>query len=252
MAGHSKWANIKHRKAAQDAKRGKAFSGVIKKISSAARRGGGDPDTNPELRLYMQKARAVNMPKDVVERAVLKATGQLEGVSYEDIRLEGYGSGGVAIFLEGSTDNRNRTVANVRHAFSKNGGNMGTDGCVAWMFHTKGILNIAADQVSDADEIMEIALENGAEDFEDADGVFSITCEAEDFEAIRNALVAHGIETFMTDEITKIAENQIEPSLQEVKKVMKLLEMLEEDDDIEQVYHNMDLSDEVAAALAAE
>jgi YebC/PmpR family DNA-binding regulatory protein len=153
MAGHSKWANIKHRKAAQDSKRSKVFTKILKKLSSAARRGGGDVDTNAELRLHVQKARAANVPADTVKRAILKATGQLEGVSYEDFSYEGYGPGGVAIMLEGTTDNRNRIVANVRHAFSKTGGNLGENGCVAWMFQTQGVVSIAAELVSNEDEL---------------------------------------------------------------------------------------------------
>src|SRR5690554_3100977 len=157
MAGHSKWANIKHKKAAVDAKRGKVFSRLSKKISSAARRGGGELDTNNELRLWVQKAKAANMPNDNIERAILKATGQLEGVVYTDFTYEGYGPGGVAILLEGSTDNKNRTVANIRHFFSKQGGNLGENGCVGWMFHDKGVISIEQEHVANNDSLMEVA-----------------------------------------------------------------------------------------------
>ncbi len=252
MAGHSKWANIKHKKAREDAKRGKIFSRLSKKISSAARRGGGDIDTNHELRLWVDKAKAANMPKDNIERAILKATGQLEGVTYTDFTYEGYGPGGVAFLLEGSTDNKNRTVANIRHLFDKNEGNLGESGCVAWMFHSRGIISISDDTVDDLENLMDVALENGAIDFETEDGVVTITTEPTDFVPLRDALTAAGYDDFMTDEVTKIAETTLAPDLNMVRRNMKLLELLEDDDDIESVYHNLDLSDEVAAALAGE
>lgn len=249
MAGHSKWANIKHKKAAVDAKRGKVFSAISKKISSAARRGGGDPETNVELRLYLQKARAVNMPQDNIKRVILKATGQLEGVIVEAISYEGYGAGGVAIYVEGSTDNKNRIVGEVRYAFSRNGGNLGTNGSVAWMFHTKGILVMEESKVSDLDELMELALENGAADFETEDGMVTITTEFEDYLTLREALIAAGYTDFVTDEITKVAENSIEVDLAQAKQNMRLIELLEDNDDIENVYHNMEISDEIAEQL---
>ncbi len=252
MAGHSKWANIKHKKAREDAKRGKIFSRLSKKISSAARRGGGDIDTNHELRLWVDKAKAANMPKDNIERAILKATGQLEGVTYTDFTYEGYGPGGVAFLLEGSTDNKNRTVANIRHLFDKNEGNLGESGCVAWMFHSRGIISVSGDNVDDLENLMDVALENGAIDFETEDGVVTITTEPTDFVPLRDALTAAGYDDFMTDEVTKIAETTLAPDLNMVRRNMKLLELLEDDDDIESVYHNLDLSDEVAAALAGE
>ncbi len=252
MAGHSKWANIKHKKAREDAKRGKIFSRLSKKISSAARRGGGDIDTNHELRLWVDKAKAANMPKDNIERAILKATGQLEGVTYTDFTYEGYGPGGVAFLLEGSTDNKNRTVANIRHLFDKNEGNLGESGCVAWMFHSRGIISVSGDNVDDLENLMDVALENGAIDFETEDGVVTITTEPTDFVPLRDALTAAGYDDFMTDEVTKIAETTLAPDLNMVRRNMKLLELLEDDDDIESVYHNLDLSDEVAAALAEE
>lgn len=252
MAGHSKWANIKHKKAREDAKKGKVFTRIVKQLSSAARRGGGDPDTNPELRLYIQKAKDANMPANNIERAILKATGQLEGITYSDFSYEGYGPGGVAIFVEGATDNKNRTVANIRHAFTKFGGNLGENGCVAWMFHEKGILVIQESLVPDADALMEVALENGAQDFETADGAVTITTESGDFVGLREAVVAAGFDEFMTDEITKVAETPLEASLEDVKKNMKIFDILEEDDDVENIYHNLEISDDVAAALAAD
>lgn len=252
MAGHSKWANIKHKKARQDAKRGKVFSRLSKKISSAARRGGGDLDANHELRLWVDKAKAANMPNDNIERAILKATGQLEGVVYTDFTYEGYGPGGVAYYLDGSTDNKNRTVAVVRHLFDKHGGNLGESGCVAWMFHSRGIISISRDLVEDLEALMDLALENGAIDFETEDGVVTITTEPGDFVGLRDALKVAGHHEFMTDEVTKIAENSLSPDLATVKKNITLLELLEDDDDVENVYHNLDLSDEVAEALASE
>jgi len=249
MAGHSKWANIKHRKAAQDSKRGKVFSHLIKKIGSAARRGGGDPESNTELRLYLQKAKAANVPNDNVDRAILKATGQLEGISYTDFTYEGYGPGGIAILLEGSTDNKNRTVAEIRHAFSKAGGNLGENGCVAWMFQAKGILSVSEDELDDVDAFMETALENGAEDFDHEDSVVTVTTDPADFLTLREAVIAAGVKDFLTDEITKVSETDVEPDLKAVLRVMKLIETLEDSDDIENVYHNMEISAEVAEAL---
>lgn len=251
MAGHSKWANIKHKKARQDAKRGKVFSRLSKKISSAARRGGGDLDSNHELRLWVDKAKAANMPNDNIERAILKATGQLEGVTYTDFTYEGYGPGGVAFYLDGSTDNKNRTVAQIRHHFDKSGGNLGESGCVAWMFHSKGILSLKRDDI-DVESLMDLALENGAIDFETEDGIVTITTEPTDFVGLRDALKDAGHTDFLTDEVTKVAENTLAPDLATVKKNMVLLELLEDDDDIENVYHNLDFSDEVAEALANE
>ena len=252
MAGHSKWANIKHKKARQDKKRGKVFSKISKKISSAARRGGGDPDVNHELRVYVEKAKAANMPKDNIERAILKATGQLEGVTYTDFTYEAYGPGGVAFMLEGSTDNKNRTVAHIRHIFDKHGGNLGESGCVAWMFHSRGIISISDDEVDDGDEFMMLALEYEAEDVEHEDGVFTITTAPEAFATVRDGLKEAGYNDFITDEVTKLAENTLSPELKTVKQNMSLLELLEDDDDIENVYHNLELSDEVADALASE
>lgn len=251
MAGHSKWANIKHKKAVIDSRRGKVFSQIVKKISTAARLGGGDLDVNSELRLYVQKARDANMPAVNIERAILKATGQLPGQNVEAITYEGYGPGGVAMYLAVATDNRNRTAGNVRHAFAKNGGNMGSNGCVGWMFHTKGLISFSAEGV-DIDVLMDLALEHGAEDFETEDGVITITCEREDFISLREVLVAAGHSNFITDEVTMIAENSITPDLDTVRSNLKLIEVLEDDEDIESVYHNMELSDDVAEVLGSE
>lgn len=252
MAGHSKWSNIKRKKGALDAKRGAAFSGVIKKLSSAARRGGGDPTMNAELRMYIQKAKDVNMPADTIKRAIQKATGQLDGSNFAAFTYEGYGPGGVAILIEGATDNRNRTAANVRHALSKNGGNLGQDGCVAWMFNAQGLIAIAEENVKDLEALMELALENGAEDFEHEDGIITIITPPEEYMNIRQILVDNGFDDFLDDELTKTSETKIAPDIDAVRANMRLLELLEDDDDVENVYHNLDISDEVAAILENE
>ncbi len=252
MSGHSKWSTIKRKKGALDAKRGAAFSGIIKKLSSAARRGGGDPSMNAELRMYLQKAKDVNMPADTIKRAIQKATGQLEGSNFAAFSYEGYGPGGVAIFVEGATDNRNRTAANVRFAFSKNGGNMGQDGCVGWMFHAQGIIAIAEENVKDVEAFMELALENGAEDFEHEDGVITIITPPEEYMNVRQTLVDNGYSNFLDDELTKTSETKVAPDIDAVRANMRLLELLEEDDDVENVYHNLEISDEVAAVLENE
>jgi YebC/PmpR family DNA-binding regulatory protein len=252
MAGHSKWANIKHKKARQDKKRGKLFSKIVKKITSAARRGGGDPETNPELRVYIDKAKDANMPKENVERAIKKGTGDLEGVDYIDFRYEGYGPGGVAFFLTGSTDNRNRTVAEIRHTFTEHNGNLGEDGCVDWMFEDRCLFSFQDDQVDDVDELMMFALDEGALDFEHEDGVVTIYGEMKDFAPMRDALIDYGIDDFITDEVTKIAENNVEPDFSAAQQTMRLIDELEDNDDIENIYHNLELSDDVAEQLEAE
>lgn len=249
MAGHSKWANIKHRKARMDAKRGKAFTKAVKAISSAARRGGGDPAANPELRLAVEKAKAANLPAENIERAIAKATGTLEGVSYEAFTYEGYGPGGVAILLEGATDNRNRTVADLRHAFSKHGGNMGESGCVAWMFDAKGILVIDKAKLPSPDEAMEIALEAGADDFETEDNVYTVTTPPEAFVAVRDAFAAAGVDEFISDELTKVPQTTLTLGAEEARTTLKLLEVFEDNDDVENVYSNLELTDDNLAQM---
>ena len=249
MAGHSKWANIKHKKAREDAKKGKVFTKLVKNITVAARRGGGDPDMNPELRLAIEKAKAANMPADNIKRAILKATGQLEGVAFEDFSYEGYGPGGIAIMVMGSTDNKNRTVGNIRHAFTKHGGNLGQDGCVAWMFKNKGVITID-DEGVDADRLMEVALEHGAEDFEHEDGTINVTMDPADFPAVRDAFAAAGVAEFLTDEIAYVADTSMTPEeLADAKRVVRLLDVLEDDDDVENVAHNLEMTDELMEAL---
>ena len=239
MAGHSKWANIQHRKKAQDAKRGKIFTRLIREISVAAREGGGDPDANPRLRLAMDKANAANVPKDNIERAIKKATGELEGASFEEIRYEGYAPGGVAVMVDCLTDNRNRTVAAVRHAFSKHGGNLGTDGSVSYLFEKKGVISFAPGTSEDA--VMEVALEAGAEDVvNEEDGSLEVLTGPEDFEAVRNALRAAGLE-YGEAEVTQRASVLVELDLETGQKVLKFLDMLEDLDDTQDVWSNADI-----------
>src|SRR6187431_3821817 len=231
MAGHSKWANIQHRKGRQDEKRGKAWTRVIREIMVAARLGGGDVSANPRLRLAVEKAKAVNLPVETVKRNIDKATGNLEGVSYEEIRYEGYGIGGAAIIVDCMTDNRVRTVAEVRHAFSKHGGNMGTEGSVAFQFKHCGQLVFAPG--TSEDKVMEVALEAGAEDvLSDDDGAIEVLTAVGDFEAVRNALEAAGLKPEVA-EVTMRAENTIELAGEEAAKMQRLLDVLEDLDDVQ-------------------
>jgi len=236
VAGHSKWANIQHRKGRQDEKRGKIWTRVIREIMVAARQGGGDLNANPRLRLAVDKAKAANMPADTIKRNIDKATGNLEGVSYEEIRYEGYGIGGAAIIVDTMTDNRVRTVAEVRHAFAKHGGNMGTEGSVAFQFKHCGQL-IYAPGTSE-DKLMEVALEAGAEDVvTDEDGAIEVLTAYADFEAVKNALEAAGLKPDVA-EVTMRAENTIELGGDDALKMQKLLDALEDLDDVQEVYHN--------------
>ncbi|HIJ78884.1 MAG: YebC/PmpR family DNA-binding transcriptional regulator [Desulfobulbaceae bacterium] len=249
MAGHSKWANIKHRKGAQDAKRGKTFTKLIKEITVGARMGGGDIEANPRLRAAVAAAKAVNMPKDNIERAIKKGTGELEGVNYEEIVYEGYGPGGVAVLVECMTDNRNRTVGEVRCFFSKSGGNMGESGCVAWMFDKKGSLLIEKGSV-DEDELMELAIEAGAEDVVDDGDVFQVLTAPEEFLAVREALEAKGI-NFIEASLSMIPKNEIEVAEEKVAiSLMKLLDNLEDNDDVQKVHANFDIPDEIMEKIS--
>ena len=236
MAGHSKWANIQHRKGRQDEKRGKAWTRVIREIMVAARLGGGDPTANPRLRLAIEKAKAVNLPVDTVKRNIDKATGNLEGVSYEEIRYEGYGIGGAAIIVDCMTDNRVRTVAEVRHAFSKQGGNMGTEGSVAFQFKHCGQFVFAPG--ASEDKVMEVALDAGAEDVVTGDdGSIEVLCAAGDFETVKAALEAAGLAPEIA-EVTMRAENPIELSGDDAQRMQKLLDVIEDLDDVQDVFHN--------------
>jgi YebC/PmpR family DNA-binding regulatory protein len=236
VAGHSKWANIQHRKGRQDEKRGKVWTRVIREIMVAARLGGGDLDTNPRLRMAVEKAKAANMPADTIKRNIDKATGNLEGVQYEEIRYEGYGIGGVALMVDTMTDNKVRTVAEVRHALSKHGGNMGTEGSVAFQFKHCGQIILAPG--TSEDKVMEVALEAGAEDvLTDDEGAIEVLPQPTDFEAVKAALDQAGLAAGMA-EVTYRAENTIELSEDDQVKMQKILDALEELDDVQEVYHN--------------
>ena len=241
MAGHSKWANIQHRKGRQDEKRGKVWTRVIREIMVAARQGGGDIPTNPRLRLAVDKAKAANMPADTIKRNIDKATGNLEGVSYEEIRYEGYGIGGAAIIVDCMTDNRVRTVAEVRHAFSKYGGNLGTEGSVAFQFKHCGQLVFAPG--TSEDKVMEVALEAGAEDvITGDDGSIEVLTPPADFEAVKNALEAAGLKAEIA-EVTMRAENTIALEGEDSQRMQKLLDVLEDLDDVQDVFHNAELAE---------
>ncbi len=239
MAGHSKWANIKHKKAASDAKKGKIWTRVIKEITVAARLGGGDPAANPRLRMAIDKATDANMPKDNVQRAIQRGTGSLEGVNYEEVRYEGYGINGAAVIVDCMTDNRTRTVADVRHAFSKFGGNMGTEGSVAFMFKHCGQLYYAPG--TDEDALMEAALEAGAEDvITDDDGGIEVLCPPNDFSAVKEALENAGFKAELAEVIMR-ADNETELEGEDAGKMQKLLDALENIDDVQEVYTNVSM-----------
>ncbi|MFG6448108.1 YebC/PmpR family DNA-binding transcriptional regulator [Roseateles sp. BYS180W] len=240
MAGHSKWANIQHRKGRQDDKRGKIWTRLTREIIVAARQGGGDVAMNPRLRLAIEKAKAANMPADNIKRNVDKATGNLDGVSYEEVRYEGYGIGGAAVIVDCMTDNRVRTVAEVRHAFSKYGGNLGTEGSVAFQFQHCGQLVFAPG--TSEDKVMEVALEAGAQDVvSDEDGAIEVLTEPGDFEAVRAALEAAGLKPDLA-EVTMRAQNNIELSGDDAVRMQKLLDVIEDLDDVQEVYHNAQIN----------
>jgi len=247
MAGHSKWANIKHRKAGQDALRGKLFTKILREITVAAKSGGGDPATNPALRTAIDKGLGANMKRDTIDNAVKKATGSLEGVNYEEVRYEGYGPGGTAIMVDCLTDNRNRTVAEVRHAFSKAGGNLGTDGSVAYMFSKVGIISYAGPV--DEDALIEAALEAGADDvITNDDGSVDVMTAPENYLEVKDALIAAN---FIPDnaEITMQAATNTDLDAETAEKMMRLIERLEDLDDVQNVYSNADISDEIMEGM---
>jgi YebC/PmpR family DNA-binding regulatory protein len=247
MAGHSKWANIKHRKAAQDAKRGKIFTKHIRELTVAAKMGGADPDANPRLRTAIDKALGVNMTKDTVERAIKRGAGAGEGENYDEVRYEGYGTNGVAIMVDCLTDNINRTVSEVRHAFTKAGGNLGTDGSVAYLFSKQGILSYPAG--ADEDTIMEAALEAGADDVTtNDDGSIDVLTTPESFMDVKEAMVAAGHEP-ENAEITMQPSTTVDLNLEDAEKVLRLVDALEDLDDVQNVYSNADISEEIMAQL---
>ena len=242
MSGHSKWATIKHNKAKTDAARGKAFSKLIREITTAARTGG-DPDMNPRLRTAMETAKGINMPAENIERAIKKGTGELPGVTYEELTYEGYGHGGVAILVQALTDNKNRCHSEVRRTFDKYGGSMGAAGCVAWQFKPRGLIVIAKDKAEE-DAVLNAALEAGAEDIQTDDGGYSVITTIEDFEAVKQQLRDAGI-GWLTAELTQIASNTVSVSEKDAAKVLKLVELLQDLDEVQQVYANFDIPDDV-------
>ncbi|RAK17299.1 YebC/PmpR family DNA-binding regulatory protein [Anoxybacillus vitaminiphilus] len=242
MAGHSKWKNIQRRKNAQDAKRGKLFMKLAKEIYVAAKTGGGDPSANPGLRLVIEKAKAANMPNENIERAIKKATGNQEHTNYEEVKYEGYGPGGVAVMVTCLTDNKNRTASNVRVAFSKNGGNLGETGCVSYLFDRKGLLVISREELDiDEDDMLLQAIEAGAEEMETTDESFEIYTAPENFEEVKNKLAENGF-SFVTAEITMIPQTYTTLTGDDLTKMLRLIDMLEDDDDVQEVYHNLDES----------
>ncbi|MFT7234947.1 MAG: YebC/PmpR family DNA-binding regulatory protein [Methylophagaceae bacterium] len=250
MAGHSKWANIQHRKGAQDAKRGKLFTKFIREITVAAKEAGSDPDNNPRLRAAIDKALGGNMTRDVIERATKRGAGELEDVTYEEIRYEGYGPSGIAIMMDCLTDNRNRTVAAVRNVFSKRGGNMGTDGSVAYLFNKKGVISYP--EGTDEDVVMEAALEAGADDIvTNQDGSVDVFTAAEDYVAVKDGLAQSGLKA-MSSEVTMHPETTVALDVKDAGKALAMIDAFEDLDDVQEVYTNADFSDEVMAELSAD
>jgi YebC/PmpR family DNA-binding regulatory protein len=243
MSGHNKWSSIKHRKGAVDAKRGKIFTRIIKEIIVAARDGGGDPDMNPRLRTAVAAAKAANMPKDNIERAIKKGTGELEGASYEEFAYEGYGPGGAAVMLDILTDNKNRAAAEVRHIFNKCNGNLGENGCVAWIFETKGVIVCERDKV-DAEALFELALEAGADDVIDEEGSDTIEVHTapESFEEVRQALENEGI-AMVSAAVDKIPSNTVSLEGKAAEQMLRLMDMLEDCDDVQKIYSNFDIDE---------
>jgi YebC/PmpR family DNA-binding regulatory protein len=245
MSGHSKWASIKHKKAAQDAKRGKIFTKIIRELAVAARMAGGDPDANPRLRKAVSDAKGVNMPADNIKRAIMKGTGELEGVTYDEISYEGYGPGGVAIFLEVLTDNRNRTVSDLRHVFSRNGGNIGESGCVAWMFNRKGYLVVEKSKASE-DALLDIILEAGAEDLREDGSNYEIFTPPDKYEAVVEALEKSKIEIAASN-LGQIPQNYVKLEGKQAQQLLRLMEELEDHDDVQNVWANFDIDEEEIA-----
>lgn len=242
MSGHSKWSTIKRKKGAADAKRGKLFTKAIKEITIAAREGGGDPSANPRLRLAVDNAKAINMPADNIERAIKKATGELEGVTYHELTYEGYATGGIALLVEVATDNKNRTVAEVRHLFSKHNGSMGESGSVAWMFEKKGVISLPKQGKSE-DEVLEIVLNAGAEDLQSEEEFFEIQTDVESFEPVRKALLGKNL-NIENASLQWIAKNTLDIKGEDAEQVMKLIDALEDCDDVQNVYTNADFDEE--------
>jgi YebC/PmpR family DNA-binding regulatory protein len=246
MSGHSKWSSIKHKKATVDARRGKLFTKLIRELTSAARAGGGDPNANPRLRTAVLTAKTANMPSDTIQRAIQKGTGDLGGETYEEVVYEGYGAGGVAVLVDTLTDNKNRTVAEIRHIFAKNGGSMGESGCVAWMFQRKGLLTLNANQIEE-DDLLELVLEAGGDDVSVEGEVYEVLTTAEAFEEVRSILEARGLTLDMA-EITMLPQATVHVDGKPAEQVLRLLEALDDQDDVRKAYANFDISDEDMAS----
>ena len=245
MSGHSKWHSIKYKKAAADAKRGKIFTKIIKELAVAARMGGGDPEANPRLRKAVTDAKAVNMPSDNIKRAIMKGTGELEGTTYEEVTYEGYGPGGVAIYVEALSDNKNRTVSELRHIFSKNGGNIGESGCVSWMFQRKGYVVVEKDKANE-DNLMEIILNAGAEDLKEDGSNFEIITPPENYESVVNSLTDNNI-PIAASNLGYIPNNYVKLEGKQAQQLLRLMEELEDHDDIHNVWANFDIDEEEIA-----
>ena len=249
MSGHSKWSSIKHKKAMVDARRGKMFTKLIRELTSATRAGGGDPDINPRLRTAVASAKGANMPADTIQRAIQKGTGDTAGETYEEVTYEGYGAGGVAVLVDTLTDNKNRTVAEVRHLFAKHGGSMGENGCVAWMFQRQGFLALDAGGI-DEDALLELVLEAGGDDVRTENDLYEILTAPEVFEDVRSSLEAQGL-TPEVAEVTMLPQSTVTIEGKQAEQVLRLMEALDDQDDVRRAYANFDIPDDVMAALAA-
>ena len=248
MSGHSKWSSIKHKKGAVDAKRGKIFTKLIKELTVAARLGGGDPGGNPRLRTAILAAKAENMPKDNIERAIKKGTGELEGVSYEEVSYEGYGPGGVAMLIECLTDNKNRAVSEIKHMMDRHGGSLGEPGCVSWMFEQKGLIIVDKEKI-DEEKLLDLALESGAEDVKEEEHEFEVLINPTDFEAVKQAFDDAQI-SYSLAEVSMVPQNTVNLEGKKAEQMIKLMEALEDNDDISNVYANFDIPDEVMEAMS--
>lgn len=248
MSGHSKWHNIRLRKGKQDSERGKIFTRLAREVIIAAKEGGGSPDANPRLRLAIQKARENSMPQDNIKRAIQRGTGELEGVSYEEVTYEGYGPGGVAVLVEAVTDNRNRTVAEVRNLFNRGGGNLGESGCVAWMFDQKGLVSVSKDAASE-DDVLMAALDAGAEDVRTEQETFDVITAPQEFQKVREAVAGAGIPSLVA-EVTFIPRSTVRLEGKDAQQMIRLMEQLEDHDDVQSVYANFEIEESVLAALS--
>lgn len=248
MSGHSKWSTIKHKKGAADAKRGKIFTKLIKEITVAARMGGGDPEGNPRLRTAISAARSENMPKENIERGIKKGTGELEGVSYEEASYDGYGPGGAAVLVDCLTDNKNRSVADIKHLFERYGGNLGEPGCVAWIFEQRGLVVFEKDKV-DEEKLIDLALEAGAEDVKEEETEFEVVTAPSDFETVKKAIDDAGL-PYTLAEVTKIPKNMVKIEGKKAQQMINLMQALEDHDDVSHVYANFDIADDVMEAMS--